>query len=34
MKFKAGEAIAQGIFLKYLTTKSDKNLGLDRGSDY
>lgn len=34
VKFKAGEAIAQRIFLKYLTTKSDKNLGLDRGSDY
>lgn len=34
VKFKAGEAIAHGIFLKYLTTKSDKNLGLDRGSDY
>ena len=24
VKFKAGEAIAQGIFVKYLTTKSDK----------
>lgn len=34
VNFKAGEAIAQGIFLKYLTTKSDKNLGLDRSSDY
>lgn len=34
VKFRDGEAIAQGIFLKYLTTKSDKNLGLDRSSDY
>ena len=34
VKFKAGEAVAQGIFLKYLTTKSDKNLGLSRSSDY
>ena len=32
--FKAGEAIAQGIFLKYLTTKSDMDLGLKRESDY
>lgn len=34
VKFKAGEAIAQGIFLKYLATKSDKNLGIERSSDY
>lgn len=34
VKFKAGEAIAQGIFLKYLITKSDLNLGLERESDY
>ena len=34
VKFKAGEAIAQGIFLKYLITKSDINLGLERESDY
>lgn len=34
VKFKAGEAIAQGIFLKYLTTKSDIDLGLERSSDY
>ena len=34
VKFKAGDAIAQGLFLKYLTTKSDIDLGLDRGSDY
>lgn len=32
--FKAGEAIAQGIFVKYLTTKSDMDLGLKRESDY
>lgn len=31
----SGEAIAQGIFLKYLTTKSDKNLNIEeRRSDY
>lgn len=34
VNFKSGEAIAQGIFLKYLTTKSDSNLRLDRRSDY
>ena len=34
VKFKAGEAIAQGIFLKYLITKSDMDLGLERSSDY
>ncbi len=34
VKLKAGEAVAQGIFLKYLTTKSDKNLGKERGSHY
>lgn len=34
VKFKAGETIAQGIFLKYLITKSDINLGLERESDY
>lgn len=34
VKFKTGEAIAQGIFLKYLATKSDKNLGIERSSDY
>lgn len=31
---KAGEAIVQGIFFKYLTTKSDSDLGLERESDY
>ena len=34
VKFKAGEAIAQGIFFKYLITKSDTDLGLERESDY
>ena len=34
VKFKAREAIAQGIFLKYLITKSDMDLGLERSSDY
>lgn len=34
VNFKAGEAIAQVIFFKYLATKSDKNLGLKRESVY
>lgn len=34
LKFKSGEAIAQGIFVKYLTTKSDIRLDLERESDY
>lgn len=29
-----GEAIVQGIFIKYLTTNSDKTLELERRSDY
>lgn len=29
-----GEAIVQGIFLKYLTTNSDETLELERRSDY
>lgn len=32
--FKAGEAIVQGIFIKYLITKRDIELGLKRESDY
>lgn len=32
--FKAGDAIAQGIFVKYLATDSDKNLKIKRRSDY
>lgn len=34
LNFKYGEAIAQGIFVKYLTTKSDIKLDLERESDY
>lgn len=34
INIKAGEAIVQGIFLKYLTTKSDKTLNQTRRSDY
>ena len=34
VKFKAGEAIAQGLFFKYLTTKSDVSLNIERESDY
>ena len=33
-KLKAGEAIVQGIFLKYLTTSSDNDLDIERQSDY
>lgn len=29
-----GEAIVQGIFLKYLTTQSDKDRNIERTSDY
>ena len=29
-----GEAIVQGIFLNYLTTRSDRNIELERTSDY
>ena len=32
--FHKGEAIVQGIFLKYLTTNNDETLKLERGSDY
>ena len=31
---KKGEAIAQGIFFKYLTTKNDRNIIIERRSDY
>lgn len=34
LNFKRGEAIVQGIFFKYLTTMSDKNISLERRSDY
>lgn len=32
--FKSGEAIVQGIFIKYLITKSDIELGVKRKSEY
>ena len=34
VSFKAGEAVAQGIFMKYLTTQNDIVLGKTRRSDY
>lgn len=34
VKFSAGDAIVQGIFLKYLITDSDFNLNLERSSSY
>lgn len=34
VNLKKGEAIVQGIFTKYLTTKSDETLNLTRRSDY
>lgn len=34
VRIKKGEAIAQGIFLKYLTTNSDNKLDIERTSDY
>lgn len=34
VSFKAGEALAQGIFVKYLTTDSDKGLDRKRRSVY
>lgn len=34
VKFKAGESIAQGIFMKYLTTNSDNKTNKQRGSNY
>lgn len=34
VKLKAGDAIVQGLFVKYLTTKSDLDLNLERRSDY
>ena len=32
--FKKGEAIVQGLFMKYLTTKSDKSINIPRESSY
>ncbi len=34
IRFHKGEAIVQGIFLKYLTTQSDETLKQERRSDY
>lgn len=34
VSFKAGEAFAQGIFVKYLTTDSDRGLDRERRSVY
>lgn len=34
VSFKKGETIVQGIFVKYLTTKSDNNLNAIRGAKY
>lgn len=34
VKFNSGEAIVQGIFLKYLTTRSDETLKQERTSYY
>ena len=32
--FKAGDAVAQGIFVKYLTTDTERTLDSERTSDY
>ncbi len=32
--FKRGDALVQGVFMKFLTTESDNNLGKDRRSEY
>lgn len=34
VSFKKGEAIVQGIYLKYLTTNSDDKLNIERRTDY
>jgi dUTP pyrophosphatase len=34
VRFKAGDTIVQGLFIKYLTTKSDNCLGIERKSSY
>lgn len=34
VKLNKGDAIVQGIFLKYLTTQSDSTLEIERRSDY
>jgi len=33
-KFKAGQALVQGIFMKYLTTDSDNRTNIERTSNY
>ncbi len=33
-EFKKGEAIVQGIFMKYLTVDADKKIDIERRSDY
>lgn len=32
--FQKGEVIVQGLFMKYLTTKSDSSINIQRESDY
>lgn len=32
--FKKGDALVQGVFIKYLTTDGDQNQNKQRGSDY
>ena len=34
LKFKAGDALVQGVFMKYLVTDDDQNLNQKRTSDY
>ena len=34
VRIPKGESIVQGIFLKYLTTQSDRNINIERTSDY
>ena len=34
LELKAGTALVQGIFVKYLTTKSDNRLDIERESSY
>lgn len=34
VRFTKGDAIVQGVFLKYLVTKSDRNLAKERTSNY
>lgn len=34
VRLKKGEAVVQGIFVNYLTTKSDRNIDVERRSDY